>query len=419
MHTPTGSSSATLLPPFDQEKYPSAKFWYQREWKQYKKAKRHAGGISNPGEDADEKSKLIKELAFGYLTDKNGERVSLEAIDAVRDCCRQTYTSFDTAYNPHAPVEHRAELPPKKWKKEATLNQRTTLRRELESRFEFMRFCADGWKSERLAIDTLPGFRQKHPAPRPLPDEQFTRPGAGDSDNSDSSDDEPVRTSRTRKHADDGRNSGSKRRRETVIQQRPTNVNEAAEPLSHRQDLTETSSRQIRLLANPLHTLFDGDNGPRPDREPTPTPTARPAEPEDSTAASDRPRDPDAEPPLQEESTDDAPGRQLATAGGGENVDRLSPPIIQTSSSRENGDGQTSGSMAKKGKGPKPLKFDENSPVTARTLCGIDWCEANPGGSAVQFKTYWDGLPKDDKKDYDKKARALKAAGKGPLDTVN
>ncbi|EKM53875.1 uncharacterized protein PHACADRAFT_209723 [Phanerochaete carnosa HHB-10118-sp] len=79
MQMPTGPPGTIIVPTENKGDQPNAKFWHQRDWKRYTKAKRMASGISDP--EAESVKSVNKELAFGYLTDCNGKHISEDDLD--------------------------------------------------------------------------------------------------------------------------------------------------------------------------------------------------------------------------------------------------------------------------------------------------------------------------------------------------
>ncbi|KIJ61364.1 hypothetical protein HYDPIDRAFT_189636 [Hydnomerulius pinastri MD-312] len=63
----------------------------------------------------------------------------------------------------------------------------------------------------------------------------------------------------------------------------------------------------------------------------------------------------------------------------------------------------------------KPMKGDAPASATAtrntaKGICRLEWLEANPGGSTLQFDSYWKKLPAEQKQPYNVKVEMVRAA---------
>lgn len=134
----------------NEPKYKDTVFWTKTEWTQFINGK---SGVTILVSDENENNS-----AYRYCTDINGQMLSADEIASARAYCRSIFNAIDR--DPDS-------KPPATWARGATPAQCNYLRLELETKFPWLKLCAHGWKSQQLAIDLLPNYRQKHPAQPP------------------------------------------------------------------------------------------------------------------------------------------------------------------------------------------------------------------------------------------------------------
>lgn len=146
----------------DQKAFPLAKYWFREEWRVFRKSKLATSGITDP--TATEVTKKDTSTDFGYLTDVNGNVISLELFTEVKGLALETFRNMDLDYNPF----DKDQVPlPLTWARGAPTYYSNRFRHTLEEAFEFLRFCSNGWKSQQLATHLFRGYRQYNKAPRP------------------------------------------------------------------------------------------------------------------------------------------------------------------------------------------------------------------------------------------------------------
>lgn len=119
-------------------------FWTQAQWIDWKNGHRSADTTS-AAEDHD--------LVLGFITDDNGQAVSEEVKQGIRKHARSVFRGMarDEAIGPM----------PATWARNCTPKQKRMFREEMEQEFSVLRYCADGWKSQAVAIEC---YSQYNPA---------------------------------------------------------------------------------------------------------------------------------------------------------------------------------------------------------------------------------------------------------------
>lgn len=141
-------SGMDLLPQLKQSDYPNVPHWTRDD---YTPDKSQVGRTSTLIETP------IKSTEMPFLTDSKGVVVSAGLQKQVREAAR---TVFETIKKDHLRDPRANTAPSASWDGGATLAQRNMLRQELEAKFDFMRFCSNGWKSNQVAIKIYPQWNQ-------------------------------------------------------------------------------------------------------------------------------------------------------------------------------------------------------------------------------------------------------------------
>lgn len=140
--------------PLKRSDYPNVPYWTCEDWTL--RPDKSQAGKTRTHIDSDTP---VKTTEMTFLTDAEGVVISAGMQHEVRHAARRV---FETIEKDHQRDPAANAAAPASWDGGATLVQRNLLCQELEAKFDFMRLCANGWKSNQVGIKIYPQWIQKH-----------------------------------------------------------------------------------------------------------------------------------------------------------------------------------------------------------------------------------------------------------------